>query len=105
MFNDPRQSKPTHSYGELNCDRWAFVDDRLFMASKSCGTWEVKEIAYNNPMLAEDEDLWKFCLWNLNDVRKAIAEHIIEFPMEDAESHWQRVRARTLRSIALIEVK
>jgi hypothetical protein len=51
-------------------------------------------------MLAEDEDLWKFCLWNLNDVRKAIAEHIIEFPMEDAESHWQRVRDRTLRSIA-----
>lgn len=88
--DDPRYPKPTRARrGELNCDRFTVVEGRLFRVSKVHGLWEVMEIETDDSMVAHDE-IVTLIAFRLDDARKAIADHLIEWPTESREDHYKR---------------
>lgn len=92
-FHDPRYPKPTRrSRGNLNCDRYAVIDGRIFRVSKSCGSWTVEELETPDSMVNFDETVAFACL-TLDEARAAIAKHLAEWPTETREEHYQRLRA------------
>lgn len=93
--NDPRYPKPTHRRrGELNCDRYCVIEERIFRVYRECGSWQVEELETEHSMVTFDECV-AVALTNLNEARAAIVRYVAEWPTESREEHYQRLRAWT----------
>lgn len=94
-FNDPRYPKPTrYTRGQLNCDRYAVIDGRIFRVYREYHTWQVEELETDDSMVTFDECV-AVALHNLDEARAAILRYVIEWPTESREDHYQRLRAWT----------
>lgn len=94
-FHDPRYPKPTRrTRGQLNCDRYAVIDGRIFRVFRECGSWQVEELETEDSMVNFDECV-AVALRTLDEAREAIRRYVTKWPTESREAHYQRLRAWT----------